>query len=173
MLVCSSSKGNGLDILMGSSGRVHEPLSFTKLSELKEDKARRKIIALTHIKNQVAQDLHKIIMDTKKNPNHWRNGKMLSKCSNGQWHLKHPHMLVFCSDLSEGGETCISYTRQACIETNTKWHQTHNGNPIKKVPRNPRELRPWFSLLGLLKLPIITSETCKSLPIKPSHAHAK
>jgi len=171
MLVHSSSKGNGLDILMGSSGRVHKPLNFTKLLELKRDKAWRKIMALTHITSQ-AQDLHKIIMDTKKNPNHWRNGKMLSRCSNGQWHLKHSHMLVFCSDLNEGGKTCINYTRQACIETNTKWHQTHSGDPIKKIPGNPRELKPWFSLMGLPKLPIIIGETCKSLLITPSHAHA-
>jgi hypothetical protein len=68
MFVCSSSKRNELEILMGSSGRVHKPLSFTKLLEPKGDKAWRKVTTLTHITNQVAQDLCKIIVDTKNKP---------------------------------------------------------------------------------------------------------
>jgi len=77
MLVRFSSKGNGLDILMGYSGRVHKPLNFTKLLEPKGDKAWRKIIALIHITNQLAQDLHKIIMDTKKT----ETTKEMARCS--------------------------------------------------------------------------------------------
>jgi hypothetical protein len=45
--------------------------------------------------------------------------------------------------------------------------------PSKKFQEFQGNLDQWFSLMGLPKLPIIIGETCKSLLITPSHAHAK
>jgi hypothetical protein len=53
---------------MDSSGKVDKPLGFTRLSELERDRVWRKVMALIHITNQVAHDLHKVIVDTKNKP---------------------------------------------------------------------------------------------------------
>jgi hypothetical protein len=53
---------------MDSSGKVDKPLIFTKLSKLEGNTIWRKVVALIQITNQVAQDLHKVIVGTKNKP---------------------------------------------------------------------------------------------------------
>jgi hypothetical protein len=45
--------------------------------------------------------------------------------------------------------------------------------PAKKFQEIQGNLNQWFFFMGFAKLPIIIRETCESLLITPSHAHAK
>jgi hypothetical protein len=45
--------------------------------------------------------------------------------------------------------------------------------PSEKFQEIQGNLNQWFFFMGFPKLPITISETCKSLLVTPSHAHAK